>query len=159
MRIVPAAMTDSYEDGSLALTVMVGTAVETTEPLRHMEPVELVMEPEEVEPKKGVSRKVRKASDREERKLAEDLGGRRQAGSGAMPWAKGDVRVRGKFRVEHKMTEAKSYRIEREVLDKIRIEAEGSEVPALVIMFSDGRNTDKWVMLPYEQWVKEAGDG
>jgi hypothetical protein len=53
---------------------------------------------------------------------------------------KGDVRVRGVARIEHKATQKKSFSITREMLDKIVNAAIGhGEIPAVVVDFLDAR--------------------
>lgn len=101
------------------------------------------------------SRRLRKRADRTELKVAEDIGGRKQKASGALPHAKGDVRLRGKHRVEIKTCTLKGYHIKREDLDKIRGEAAFGEKPAFVVEFVDKftlKREDRWVLIPYEDW-------
>ena len=52
------------------------------------------------------SKRQKKISAKQERRMAEDLGGRVQPASGAMKHAKGDVRVMGVVRAEAKFTTA-----------------------------------------------------
>lgn len=64
----------------------------------------------------------RTRSQLQERRVAEDLGGRVQAASGAMPHAKGDVRVAGDVRVECKTTTRPTYILQLATIKKIKIE-------------------------------------
>lgn len=59
----------------------------------------------------------------QERRAAEDLGGKVQKGSGSHWAAKGDVRQLGQIRVECKVTEAQVYRLRLADLLKIQKEA------------------------------------
>jgi hypothetical protein len=99
----------------------------------------------------------KRRSQRQERQLALDTGGRTQRGSGSLPWAKGDVRKKGKFRAECKFTRNKSFSVTRAILDKIRSECDFNETPVLDITFVDehGRTEDHWVAVPYEVWLAQ----
>ena len=59
----------------------------------------------------------------QERKVAADLGGRVQPGSGAPAFYKSDVRKTGDVRVECKTTGSKSYSLKLHDLEKIKAEA------------------------------------
>lgn len=113
-------------------------------------------------PKPGPTKKAVRASvTRQERKRAEELGGRRQTGSGARPHAKGDGRVEGRFRIENKMTRAASTRIELKDLKKIRSECEGTEVPVFEVEFRDKQTLEtkeKWALVPWEVWRRIADE-
>lgn len=103
------------------------------------------------------SKRDKKRSLRQERKLAEDIGGRTQPGSGNQSYAKGDVRKKGKFRVEAKFTKSKSYNLTREVLSKISGECTGGEKPILHVDFvhpSTLRSENSYVVIPYEDWME-----
>jgi hypothetical protein len=110
------------------------------------------------EPPKGPrppSERMRKRAKRTELEIAEDIGGKAQKASGALPWAKGDVRKRGEHRIEAKTTKTKSYHVTRKELDKIRGECAYGEKPAFVISFVNPgtlREEDKWVLQPYGDW-------
>lgn len=101
-------------------------------------------------------KKQRRRASRQERELAEATGGKQQRGSGALPWAKGDVRARGRYRAECKFTKARSYVVKRSILDKISSECSFGEVPVLDIAFVDssGMTADRWVAVPYSCWEK-----
>jgi hypothetical protein len=111
----------------------------------------------EPKPKKISAKKNKRASMAQEREVMEALGGRRQAGSGALGHLKGDGRVRDKYRVEIKYTRTKSYRVDRDELSKIRGECTGMEQPLFVIDFVDketGGSEDRWVMMPFHEFQK-----
>lgn len=100
-------------------------------------------------------RRMRKAAAATEERIAEDVGGRTQPNSGAVPGYKGDVRKRGKHRIEAKTAKGVTFNVHREMLNKIRSECGPGEKPAFVICFVDPkflREQDKWVLIPYEDW-------
>lgn len=101
------------------------------------------------------SKKDRRLSRKQEHRIAEDIGGRRQPGSGSQDHAKGDVRKKGAFRIEAKYTRAKQFTLKREELDKISGECGHGEKPAFQVDFLNnvtGRVEDSWVVIPYEDW-------
>jgi hypothetical protein len=109
----------------------------------------------EQKPKKITAKQTKRASIRQENEVMEALGGRRQAGSGAVAHLKGDGRVRDKYRVEMKYTRANSYRVDRKELNKLRGECEGTEIPVFVIDFVDpqtGGSADRWVMVEFDRF-------
>jgi hypothetical protein len=99
---------------------------------------------------------IRRRSMRQERELASATGGRQQRGSGCLPGYKGDVRKRGHFRAECKFTKNKAYRLTKEELSKIRSECSFGETPVLDVTFTDsnGRTDERWVVLPYDEWLR-----
>ena len=73
----------------------------------------------------------------QEQEIAKRLGGKVTPGSGA-GMEKGDVRVKGKLRVECKTTTKKSFSVTVKMLEKIELEAVScGEDPALVVEFLD----------------------
>ena len=102
---------------------------------------------------------VRASVTRQERRVAEGLGGHRQTGSGSRRGHKGDGRVEGSYRIENKMTRAESFRVTLNDLQKIRSECEGLEVPVFEVEFRDRhtlRPKEKWALVPWEIWEKLA---
>lgn len=88
---------------------------------------------------RGKQSKAYHASSGLEKKMAKRVKGYRTAGSGNKK-EKGDVRVRGKLRLEHKATQNKSFSVTRVMLEKIELAARGcDELPILVIDFLDER--------------------
>lgn len=88
---------------------------------------------------KATQSKAYHASPKLEKKLATRTGGYRTAGSGNKR-EKGDVRVRGVTRIEHKATGADSFRVTKAMLEKIELAGRGcNELPILVIDFLDKR--------------------
>lgn len=101
------------------------------------------------------SRRDKKLSQRQEKRIADDIGGRTQPGSGSQEFAKSDVRKKGEFRVEAKFTRNKSFPLKREILDKISSECVGTEKPVLQIDFLEdrvGSAKESWAVIPYEHW-------
>ena len=86
---------------------------------------------------------TRSFSSKQERRVAEALGGRVQPNSGATDFRKGDVEA-GSFLVECKTRErpSKSITLRREWFDKLRDEAlfEGKRHTALAFSFGDGES-------------------
>lgn len=101
------------------------------------------------------NKRIKRRSTREETLIAEQVGGKKQKASGALPWAKGDIRKKGHLRIESKVCKVKQYTITRLELNKIRGECAMNEKPAFVITFinpSTLRQEDKWVLIPFEDW-------
>lgn len=88
---------------------------------------------------RGKQSKAYHASSGLEKRVAKKVGGYRTAGSGNKK-EKGDVRLRGVLRIEHKATGNKSFSVTREMLEKIELAARGcDEIPILVVEFLDER--------------------
>lgn len=84
------------------------------------------------------SKDIRKRSQRQEQKVASDLGGRTVAGSGAAKFSGGgDVRKQGEIRVECKFTQKNYYDLSHSDLTKIKTQAlkGGLEMPVMQIEF------------------------
>ena len=105
------------------------------------------------------TRKIQRNSRKRELEVAADIGGRRQPGSGNQPFAKGDIRKKGEFRVEHKDCYGLDFKVNRrDLLDKIRSECSRGEQPAVVVTFRDKhthQQLEAWAMVPYEVWVEK----
>lgn len=85
--------------------------------------------------KKGKQSKSHEYAVYQERDLANKLGGHETKRSGAGD-IKGDVRIKGKYRIECKCTKHKSYSITRELVEKIQEEALSTgEIPLFQIDF------------------------
>lgn len=154
MRVLVRVLAEVPPSGECKLHIQVGHEVQSTD-LVMDQYLDFVFEEQEPPVVRGVSPKLRKRATTEERNIAEDLGGKRQVGSGAVPGIKGDVRVRGELRIESKITTKGSYRVELELLNKIRSECHGTERPAFIVSFVDKdthREIDRWVLQPYEDW-------
>lgn len=103
------------------------------------------------------AKRIKRASMKQESRVAEDMGGRRQTGSGALSWKKGDGRVAGKYRIENKMRFTKGITITRSDLSKIRSECSPGEVPLFQVDFANKTTTaveDSWILVPYDHWKK-----
>jgi len=103
-----------------------------------------------------VTKRMKRASDRQEKKIAKTIGGFKQKASGSMAHAKGDVRKHGLLRIEAKYTQSKSYTVHYEDLVKIRSECASQETPAFQITFMNSQlhPIDEWVLVPYAVWRK-----
>lgn len=109
-----------------------------------------------VEPElRSESRRRKKRATRQETERAQEVGGKRHKGSGALPWLKADFSKKGLFRADGKTTEAKEFRLTRQDLDKIRSEASWDQIPVIVIDFlarGSQRTEDAWAVLPWEDF-------
>lgn len=100
-------------------------------------------------------KKTRRLSNRQERRIAADVGGRTQPGSGNQAHAKGDVRKKGELRAEAKFTRSKQYILKLADLEKIRAECAHGEAAAFQIDFLNqqtNRVEDSWVVVTYDDW-------
>jgi len=99
-------------------------------------------------PKKKRGTDSQKRSRKQEKKLAQDMGGRVQPASGAGS-AKGDVQVTGTARAECKLTRKKSYSLKLAEMEKIEKEAFYDEIPFLQLEFQGVHPHKKYVVMPY----------
>lgn len=102
----------------------------------------------------------KKISVAQEVDLAEELGGRVQKASGALAGSKGDVRVKGKYRIEAKFTKANSYKLLLDDLYKIISECGAGEKAVFVIDFVEktGKLKDRFAVTYWEDF-KELTNG
>lgn len=104
--------------------------------------------------------KIQKRSMLQERRIAEDVGGREQPGSGSSWSAKGDVRKMGELRVEAKTTSAKTFILKLRDILKIRDEAlsGGMEDWAMQVEFQGelGRNR-KVAVIDWDRFLELRG--
>lgn len=150
MRVLVRVLYDGKD-----LHLQIGTQTQLVENLPQDALVDVVFEEQDPPAQRGVPQKLRRRAAKEEAWLAGSIGGKQQKASGALPGAKGDVRKRGVLRIESKITTTKSYRVDIELLRKIRSECQGTEKPAFIIAFVDpihGRDEERWVLQPYEVW-------
>lgn len=101
----------------------------------------------------GVKSKAAIRSPKQEKELASRFKGRVVRGSGRGN-EKGDVRVKGILRIEAKTTQKDSFRVTREMIDKIEMQAISTgEAPALIVEFlgSDGKPLQEVAVVP--TWV------
>jgi hypothetical protein len=87
-----------------------------------------------------------KRSQLQEKRIAADLGGRTQPGSGSFWGAKSDVRKQGQIRCEAKYTAKKKYTLKLADLLKIKDEAirGGLETPVMQVEFVAGSSAFSW---------------
>lgn len=141
------------------LHITAGGGMESTEPscitclLNGGEQTVLIEQPELSPGRQPPSKRLVKRTRKEEHELARDAGGRRQKGSGNLPWAKGDGVLKGIARWDSKMCFSKKVSWTLDDLVKIRSEADYGEVPAIITAFAD-RTThqvqERWATIPYE---------
>ena len=108
------------------------------------------------------TRRIKRRVAKEERELAALTGGRRQKGSGSLPWAKGDLYRKGVYRGEQKTCFGKRPNWTLDELTKIRGEAAFGEVPFLVTTFMDKATQEvreRWVTIPFEDWKEKYAPG
>lgn len=104
-----------------------------------------------------ISKKVRqrriKISQKLERDVAEDIGGKVQPGSGNQD-AKSDIRKVDEWRIEHKYTDSvKGWRLTVDMLNAVIRHANlAAEWPALIITFR--RLKRKFAIVPYELFLE-----
>lgn len=72
------------------------------------------------------SSKIKRISRQQEKRAANDIGGKTQAASGATKFGGADVRVQGKYRVECKFTNKSSYILKLTELEKLKKQANAS---------------------------------
>lgn len=103
--------------------------------------------------------KNRRASRRLEKKVASDIGGKWSPSSGARGDA-GDVRLKGRYRIEHKFTRKATYSLKIEDLYKVESECYGFELPAFVVSFTDERfhEIDCVVLIKTSTWDKRLDE-
>lgn len=85
-------------------------------------------------PKKPRSKSTRRQADKQEKRVAKNLGARQTIASGQTPIDKGDVRS-DTVRVECKYTDKKSYSLKAEELQKIANQSEGDQIPLFYVEF------------------------
>lgn len=87
--------------------------------------------------------------DRDEKRFAQNVGGKRIAGSGSSKEKKGDVKVRD-FLVQNKSSVNKSIAVKRHDLENIQDQALNTgRYPAYVMSFYDGPYlVTQWVAIP-----------
>lgn len=98
----------------------------------------------------------RRGSVLQERRVAADLGGRVQPGSGAPEFHKGDVRKAGEIRVECKTTSTKGYRLTLAEIQKIQGEAltGGDEGWAMQIQFQGQFTNKKVAVIDWDEFLR-----
>lgn len=87
----------------------------------------------------------------QEKRIADELGGRTQSGSGSAWNTKGDVRKLGDLRIEAKFTEKSEYKLKLDELLKLRDEAVkgGLETPVMQVEFVVGGMSYKLAVMDY----------
>lgn len=145
------------DQGQLFLVVRYGDAEDEVGPIVDGFETVAILAPSPVAGAVTNAKKLRRRSMKIEDNIAEAIGGRRHKGSGALAYAKGDVRKRGRLRVESKFTQAASYRVTLADLRKIDSECSFGETPAFDITFVEPgtlREIDAWVLIPRSEWQR-----
>ena len=108
-------------------------------------------------------RPTRWHSNKQEKKIAQAVNGKKVPNSGATLFSKGDVTTNDGwlFEAKTKMTESKSFSIKREWIEKNKEEAfaMGKNYNALVIDFGDGKQfylLDEKTFLRMKNYLEEA---
>ncbi|GGN51473.1 hypothetical protein GCM10011349_24060 [Novosphingobium indicum] len=84
------------------------------------------------------SRKMQQ-SQRQEKMIADRIGGKRTKSSGAEPFEKGDVRIKGLVRIEAKTTSSSSFRVTTTMIDTIQGHAvQAGELPIIEVELAGG---------------------
>lgn len=107
-------------------------------------------------------RAMKKRSEEQEKRVARLQGGRVTPASGALSGAKGDVRQRGRHRIECKYTTKKSYSIKLDELLKIEGEASAGELSLLHLEFQGVSPSKRYVILredDYQSLMEDAENG
>ena len=115
-------------------------------------PLERVLSPAHLSPNAGRHRKAIK----EEKRVAEDLGGRALPNSGSLPFGKYDASTAAadvqttRLLVQHKGTQKDSYGVRRDDLNDLSIQAKRRTlIPVLMVRFErETRCEDEWAMIP-----------
>jgi hypothetical protein len=140
-----------------SIVVHAGEATDKTKPIcpacQETETHKLVLMTPESKIPRAPSRRVKHLSQKQEREVMAELGGRVMPASGSKPGYKGDGRVFDVARVEMKEVFSKTFNLTRDILNKIRGECSGKEVPVVVVDFKDkatGRTEDRWCVLEFK---------
>lgn len=93
---------------------------------------------------------MRRISDKQEKRNARDVGGRRTLASGALK-DKADVKLPGKIRMECKSTGSASYGLKKADLEQLQGQTVGDEVPVFMIEFR-GTVPSEYAVVP-KDWL------
>lgn len=95
-------------------------------------------------------------SPAKEKKLALRVGGRTTSASGSKH-EKGDVRIKGVARLEHKITQRKSFSVTREMVEKVvNASLACEEIPAIIIEFINevsGKSEGELAVIPLKDLI------
>jgi len=103
------------------------------------------------------TKRMKRASKLQEKRMSDGVGARATLASGAMASDKSDARIQGVLRIENKFTYGTTFALSRQVLNKIRSECVGHETPVLEVEFKDratNKTQDAWVCLPHKVWER-----
>ena len=99
--------------------------------------------------KPAVSKKQKKAADRQEERNAWQFKATKHKASGSMPWQKSDGSSQF-IRYDSKGTRSMQFIVHIRDLQKVRSECHGQQVPLLPLQFMDKsfRIVDEWTLIP-----------
>jgi hypothetical protein len=124
----------------------------------------MIEQPEAPKGRRPPTRNDRKLATSREVQLAQSIGGRRQPASGAMPHAKGDVRLHGRWRLDDKFTRSQQFTLTRGLISKARSECAFGEEMAITVGFLNkltDRSEDEVVIIErrkFEEVVRAEVD-
>lgn len=102
--------------------------------------------------------KTKKNSNKQEKRIAKELGGRRIPGSGSRWDSKGDVKTK-KFLVEAKTTTHKSFSVSSDILAKVELEAVGTgRTPVVSVELTGGSVPKRYAVLSWEDFLALTGE-
>lgn len=94
---------------------------------------------------------TRERSGRQEKKLAEDLGGQVTVNSGAT-FAENDVRTK-RYDIEAKITGKKSYSLKQKEMHQLKQRSEAGKTPLFIIEFENEGET--YVVMDYNDFLEQ----
>jgi len=153
--VLPRLVTDEHGNWFLHLAGrMDGYTGEIYIPMSDGEEKTLLLSKPEAEDRATLKRR-RRASMRQEERVAQIHGGHRNIGSGSVPGRKSDASIREKYRIENKFTAGKGIRVTRAELHKLRSECERGQIPVFQIDFKAPTTLvtqEQWVLVPLQEW-------
>lgn len=111
-----------------------------------------LLEGEPARSRKPILKRQNRLSRAQEIEVAVELSADVQRASGALAGSKGDIRKKGSLRVEAKFTEAGSFTLKLDELEKIASECHGRERPVLVLDFKEkgtGKLKDRFAVVRF----------
>lgn len=90
--------------------------------------------------------------NRQEQKIAKDIGAIRTPNSGATPFMKGDM-FKGKIMFDVKSTKHEQFILTTDVLEKLEDDAfKNGKIPVLLLNFTKAKKiAQRWVVIPYDK--------
>lgn len=90
--------------------------------------------------------------NRQEQKIAKDIGAKRTPNSGATPFMKGDM-FKGKIMFDVKSTKHGQFILTTDVLEKLESDAfTNGKIPVLLLNFTKAKKiAQRWIVMPYDK--------